>query len=299
MKVIFKDYSRPSSDDTCLAMCFFRPVEYKNPIRNLGIFLGDMRRAGIPIFSIELLYGGQASTLMDADVVVKSESVLFSKENLWNILERSIPEKYSKIVFLDCDVRFGDPDWFNKCSEILDRHDVLQPLEHCYRDIYDDLREYEIEESEIRPAIAKGISEGSPINIAVHYPGFGIGIRREFFHSIGGFCDYGLGGYGDSLFWGAFDDFNSKCLEFTLKRLPQYLEYRNTVANARRPESVSYLRDNICMHLYHGTMKNRQYGKTNLYVPEEYELFYNEYGVLEIKSDHDLIQYWLDRREDD
>lgn len=294
-------YNIPKNNDTCIAICFFRPIEYSKPVENLFIFLNDLSVSQIPVYSIELLYHNQKSTIPNPTKTVASNSVIFSKENLWNIVERHIPDQYTKIIFLDTDVRFTNPDWFNLCSETLNQYKVIQPIDYCYRDVYGLSNNYQINEQILRPSIAKGIAEKETINISYHYPGFGIGIDRNFFHSIGGICDYGLNGYGDSLFWGCFDKFSSKYITIASKKFPQYTQYQSVISNIieQKNNIVSFIPDNIALHLYHGSQKNRRYASRDNYIPNSYNLFYNQDGVLEIESDHDLIQYWVDRKEDD
>ena len=199
---------------------------------------------------------------------------------------------------MDSDIRFSDPAWLDKCSVLLDSNDVIQPMEHCYKDIFHDSNSYDIDESLLRPSMAKGLVRNHKINISLHYPGFGVGIRRDFFQKIGGFFDHGLNGYGDTLFWGAFDNFSSRYIQFASNNFKQYPKYRDNIASFA-PHSISYLEENIAMHFYHGSTRNRRYADRNKYLPDQYELFYNECGVLEIKSDKDLIQYWIDRKEDE
>ena len=297
MNVDFYGYFEPNCSDTCVAICFFRPLEYENPLSNMKIFLEDLRGSNIPVFSIELLYEGQKTSVPDPNLVVKSGSVLFSKENLWNILENSIPDQYSKIIFLDSDIRFSDHGWFDKCSVLLDSNDVIQPMEHCYRDIFHYSNSYEIDEAKLRPSMAKGIAESHQIDVSWHYPGFGVGIRRDFFKNIGGFFDHGLNGYGDTLFWGAFGEFSEQYIQFASNNFKHYPKYCDNIAKLA-PHSIYYLTGNIAMHFYHGSTRNRRYSDRNKYLPDQYELFYNECGVLEIRSDKNLVQYWIDRKED-
>ena len=37
-----------------------------------------------------------------------------------------IPETYTKIAFIDPDIIFAEPDWYNMLSELLNTHDVVQ-----------------------------------------------------------------------------------------------------------------------------------------------------------------------------
>jgi hypothetical protein len=303
MKVEFKKYIPPKQSDTCVAFCFFRPIEYSKPVANLRLFVKDLESSEIPYFFIEMLYDGQAPVMPNPTKIVRSKSVLFSKENLWNILEKHIPESYSKIIFLDCDVRFSNPDWFNICSKTLDRHPVIQPMDYTYRDIHGDHSYYEIDVSDnkmFKPTISKGIVEGDKIRSVIHYPGLGLGVSRSYFRTIGGMYELGLNGPGDSLFWSCFCDLDSRVLD-KLKDFGPYVKYKSGVLNAAAGYSqpVSCVMDNIAMHMYHGSIENRKYGNREIYMPEQYDLFHNEDGVLEIKSDRDLIQYWIDRKEDD
>lgn len=303
MKVNFTKYNVPGNDDTCVGFCFFRPVEYKKPLINLDLFVFDLKNSGIPYFCIEMLYDGQSSVLSDPLKVVRSKSVIFSKENLWNILERSIPEKYSKLIFLDCDVRFTNPDWFNISSDLLGRHLVIQPMDFTYRDIKGDSSTYEIDESDkamFKPSVAKGVVDGAKLHSSTHNPGIGLGIDREFFRSIGGMYELGLNGPGDSLFWSCFCELHSRVVD-RFDRSDDYARYKKRVVAAASSSKnpVSCVADNVSLHMYHGSMINRKYGKRDMYLPDNYELFHNEDGVLEIRSDRDLVQYWIDRKEDE
>lgn len=303
MRVEFNKYATPDLNDSCVAFCFFRPIEYSKPLANLKLFVSDLENSRIPYFFIEMLYDGQSPVLPKPTRVVRAKSVLFSKENLWNILERSIPEDYSKIIFLDCDVRFTNPDWFNISSRLLDNHAVIQPMDYTYRDIHGDFTYYEIDYSDskiFKPTIAKGIVEGAQIHPMIHHPGLGLGVNRRFFREIGGMYELGLNGPGDSLFWACFCELNARSLD-KFKASGDYVSYRQKLisCSSRFERPVNCVANNIALHMYHGSMANRKYGNRDEYIPSNYELFYNEDGVLEIKSDRDLIQYWMDRKEDD
>lgn len=299
-----KKYNRVVRTDICVAFCFFRPIEYKNPIKNLHIFLNDLNTTNIPIYSIELLYGNQRSIVPNVTKIVQSNSVIFSKENLWNVIEKNIPDRYSKIIFLDADIRFTNENWINLSSDILDSHKVIQPMEYCYRSIHGFSSYYDLKER-IRPSISKGLKLKEKINIGLHYPGFAIGIDRNFFHKINGIFELGFNGCGDSLFWGAFDKDAQEYLPQVSSKFKEYEIYRQNVLDILKKnyDIVSYTPDNIALHLYHGSDKNRNYRNRDQYLPDSYKTFYNEYGVLEIYSldqtKKDLSQYWIDRKEDE
>jgi hypothetical protein len=57
---------------------------------------------------------------------------MFHKENLCRILERKIPSKFTKLVFLDADIIFNSDEWYTKTSELLDTNDVVQVFDKCH-----------------------------------------------------------------------------------------------------------------------------------------------------------------------
>lgn len=298
-----KPYLNCEYEDICVAFCFFKPVDYIKPVQNLKIFLDDLNLSHIPYFSIELLYNNQLSIIPNASLTVKSDTVVFSKENLWNLIEKYIPDKYSKIIFLDADIRFTNPNWINLSREVMNNYDLIQPMEYCYRSIENKSSFYNIDNDNIRSSIAKGIFYKENINLGYHYPGFSIGIDRNFYHKIGGFFDKGFNGCGDSLFWGCFGLYN-QYIEQISQTFTEYQSYKENIKNTIIDNNcVSYVSNNIALHLKHGLDKNRKYSERHIYLPTNYKTFYNNDGVLEIisfdKDKKDLIQYWIDRKEDE
>jgi len=83
-----------------------------------------------------LLYPNQSQSIPEANVVVRSNSIYFSKENLWNILEKHIPDKYEKIVYVDADILCTDPNWLNRTAEKLDKYKIVHATDLMYKDIY-------------------------------------------------------------------------------------------------------------------------------------------------------------------
>ena len=305
----YTGYEQPLYSDICVAMCVFRPVGYTKPINNLYVVVRSLKKAGIPIYLIELLYPNQ-SALMTDSVVVHGNSVIFSKENLWNLVEKHIPNQYSKIIFMDTDVLYSKPSWFNDCSRLLDVNDAIQCMEWSHKDIHSPTQQVSLSEDPIknRIAFAKAIVLQLDIDLMKHHMGFCIGIRRDFFHKINGFFEYAMTGYGDTLFWSCFTkDFypgRQHYVDFFHDVNERYLDYRRHMSRFYvYPNRVGYVEDCLAMHLYHGTISNRRYTNRQHYIPSQYEFFHNQDGVLEMRSfdqsKKDLTQYWLDRKEDE
>ena len=83
---------------------------------------------GFPVYTLELVFSNEQPEIADA-MHVYGNSYMFHKELLYRILEKRIPENYTKLAFLDCDLIFSNVSWYKQTSELLDRFDVVQPFE--------------------------------------------------------------------------------------------------------------------------------------------------------------------------
>jgi len=297
-------YNIPTNNDTCVALCYFNPVGYKNLYENLNIVLKSLKDSNIPYFIIELIYPNQTSSVKDAFKVVKANTVVFSKENLWNILEKYIPSKYSKIIFIDADIKFTNPDWFNLSSQKLDTCDIIQPMDIVFRDLIDKESDTSIITTDMcRYSVAFMMEHSGEACSFFHHPGFAVGINREMFHKIGGFFEYGISGNGDTLFWMAIANFYSTAAGKYLRSRKdisiKYYDYRAHIErlNIRIGATV----DNMAVHLFHGSIDNRKYLERDKYINTSlYDNFYhNDNGVLEMINDDSVYRYFIERKEDD
>lgn len=296
-------YNSPLCDDTCVALCYFNPVGYKNLYENLNIVIKTLKNSKIPYFLIELIYPNQTPTIKNATKVVKAESVIFSKENLWNILEKYIPSKYSKIIFLDCDIKFTNPDWFNLSSQKLDKCDIIQPMDVVYRDLKDKkAKQSIITTDKCQYTVAYMVEQTGQACALSHHPGFSLGINRKIFNKLGGFFEYGVNGNGDTLFWMAIANFYSTAAGSYLQHRKdiaiKYYQYKVHIAQFNI--TIGAVFDNMAVHLFHGDLSDRKYRERNDYINNSFydNFYYNDDGVLEMIGDKGVYQYFLDRKED-
>lgn len=299
-----KYYNPPTNNDTCIALCYFNPVGYKNLRINLDIILETLKLSKIPYFLIELIYPDQNPSVKEAFKVVKAHSVLFNKENLWNIIEKYIPDQYSKIIFIDSDIKFTNPDWFNLSSLKLDFCNIIQPMDVVFRDLKHKYADSTIITTDMcRYSVAFMMEHTGEASALHHHPGFAIGIKRNTFHDIGGFFEYGILGNGDTLFWMCITNFYSTAAgKFLYSRKDisiKYYDYRSKIE--KLDIKVGATLDNMAVHLFHGNVNNRMYLDREKYIDKNLlnNFYYNEYGVLEIKNDQSIYQYFLDRKEDE
>lgn len=295
-------YKTPTRTDIAVCMCFFSPAGFQRPKQNFLNVEKMLTLARIPTFTIECLIGDQDPLLKNPTVQVKSNSYLFYKEQLYNLLVPKIPEQYTKLIFIDADIVFDDPSWVDKISNTLDRYDIIQPFKtaiwtsHCQK-FYT-----KISESSVY-AICTRVETDPRTYFGQYHPGFSFAMTRDYFTKIGGFFDKCVFGSGDSMFCNLF----IKKAGFILTTRSIDEEYEKWLANALAvPIKFTYLPFKV-YHMYHGSLIQRQYNSRYVlfkdYADTPFDsLFYvNSDGVYEVydpKLNQILKEYFLSRNED-
>jgi hypothetical protein len=255
-----------------------------------------MKIAGIPFFTIELVIHGSKPTIQDAFHVYGS-SYLFQKENLLRILETKIPKTYTKLLFLDADIIFQDPDWYNMLSVILDTNDVCHCFEKAkwlditYKKVQQTADSYvTAEDKDCLLWNGKG---------TIYHSGFGWSFTREWYNKSG-FIDQAVIGSGDMLFsYGLYGRrySGSQDLSFYESSIQQWYD-------ALENPKITHL-PVIIYHLFHGDLKKRQYESRNNILKGVTDIndiiFKNEDGVFELIDEIyniKLYEYFTQRKDD-
>jgi hypothetical protein len=206
--------------------------------------------ANIPVFTLELVIHGKKPKIHHA-IHVYGSSYLFQKEHLLRLLERSIPEQFTKLVCLDADVIFENSNWYNDLSKLLDTNHVVQCFDVSYW--------LDLSYTQIQKKAASCLSADRSRRFwdnqkhAVH-PGFGWAFRRKHYKEMGYF-DKAIIGSGDTLF------------AYGLLEYPIKLDDRETYIyktsykewmSKRKEINYTCLKGHL-YHLYHGPIPNRQY----------------------------------------
>lgn len=304
-------YKNIESKDICIVMCFFNPLGYSNPQKNIITVCKELDKTNIPYYIIELVYQNQKSFLTNSFKTVSGKSAFFSKENLWNIVEKSIPDKYTKIIFMDCDVLFTDPNWVDKVSDKLNIYKIIHASEFMYRDITSNniYESISLNEINIKHSIVKALKTNNEFDFNIYHPGYNICIDRNTLHKIGGFFEIAYGTAGDTLFWMCLLNFKRPycCGLFCAPRFKKikeaYIEYKNNFNKICNSNDIDYIENNHLLHMYHGSLNNRAYGQQDRFIRGPLELYKNEDGVIEINIIHptikDLTSYFQHRQDDD
>lgn len=289
----FRGYSKPSRSDTAVVLCHFSPAGFRRPAENARRVIADMRAADIPVYAAELVYPGRKGDLVDPDLRASADSFMFHKENLLNLMLAKVPDRYSKVVFLDADVRFSDKEWLDRTSAALDSADVMQPMEWCFW-------------SSTRNKIssAEQLSRGRRLDMGNTHPGFATAARRDWLDRIGGLYDLAVVGNGDACLWNAVASraglgFASETSSPYLSRYQGLEEYCSLVASTS--PRVASLRGCFAGHLPHGTAVKRGYAERHAMLQRDISVRRNGEGVYEWSNPDNnspMLSYFRSRDED-
>lgn len=289
----FKGYRRPTRRDTAVALCHFSPVGFRRPAENARRVVADLKESDIPVYSVELVRKGRKSDLVSSDLEVSADSFMFHKENLLNLVLSVVPNRYSKVVFMDADVRFSDREWLDRVSVALDSNDVIQPMEWCFWS-----------SSRNKISAAEQLSRGRRLDIGNTHPGFATGVRREWLDRVGGLYDLAVVGNGDACLWDAvarcyglgFPDGSASAY---MSRYEGLDEYRERVM-ATRPR-VGSIRGCFAGHMPHGTAVKRGYQQRHSLLERDISVVRNANGVYEWanpSNNEPMLSYFRSRDED-
>lgn len=235
-----------TSKDMAICLVVFNPSKTKRILMNYFYAKNQFDLQNLPVFTIELVYNGQKPEIPNA-FHVYSNSIMFHKENLYRILEPKIPKHYKKLAFLDCDIIFNDPSWYDQTSKLLNEYDVVQPFENAQ---WMDLTYKYVELT--RKTVLQMKTSTWDFN---YHPGFAWCMTRKWYKEVG-FFDHAISGSGDTLSSAAW---LKKTFPKNFQSLPKALQSEYTKFLNKACPKITYLKGVNVLHLYHGSRDNRQY----------------------------------------
>lgn len=307
-----KKYNPLIKKDICIIISYFSPCNFKLPKKNFNTILKKLIDAEYPICIVEAVMPGAdklsftQQNITHKQIIADYKNIIFQKEVLINMAPSLMPQ-YNKFIFLDSDVELDDPNWLNKASELLDEHDIIQPYETAIW-----LNKTNTSSHCVKISGAKAIADKLPIHGGQQHPGFAWGMTRECFDKINGFYYQHPFGGSDTIIWlslvkGELDkEFNHWVISNELfNKTKSYKEYRENIQKLSL--KVGYIHNCSIFHLYHGTIRNRQYINRNFtYMPElendEYPVHISQNGLLCWNKEEyatKCLEYFKSRMEDD
>jgi hypothetical protein len=283
-------YNKPWKRDMAVGLVFFNPAKSKRMLMNYLYTIEKLKLAKIPYYTLELVFDKEEEEIKDA-FHVHGGSHMFHKENLCAILESKIPWWYSKVLFLDADIIFGNLDWYYEVSSALYDHDVIQPFSTA---VWMDITYTSVVQER---ASVLYMDKAKTFDHKFH-PGFAWAFRRKWFRKVG-FFEYGITGSGDTISAAVWLDvkFPESYLKPAL--IPAYKEF------CEKPRPRIGCIQGTVYHLWHGTHVNRKYVDRHKILDGIKDVRTimrpNWYGVMEFSirgmSDK-LLKYFLEREDD-
>jgi hypothetical protein len=284
-----QDIAATFEKDMAVMFVYFNPAKSKRILMNY-LFVNNFYKINeIPTFTIEIVVEDRQPELCDA-IQVRSNSYMFYKEQAYRILEKSVPEQFQKLAFLDADVMFDTIDWYRRASEKLNTTEVVQPFETA---IWLDItysKELLKRSSWIKMPPGKVKWE--------YHSGFAWCMQRSYYRDVG-FFDKGFANGGDAqsaVFW------TDRTVHYRMCRSQQ--NSYNSFCCKKKP-SIEYLPAITLYHLFHGQRQKRQYYDVRSFLDINNDIdditFTNEYGLSEWKDcdlNEKMYKYFQEREDD-
>jgi len=258
--------------DTAIVSCYFNFSGYRSAAKNLIAFLSSLEESHLEWLLVECAFEDAGFLLPSSRRIVhiRSRDVMWQKERLLNLAVASLSERYSKVVWLDCDVLFENPKWLVQTSELLDSVPIVQPFTQAIwlRPEPSDLRSSGEETWSSFAAVYTKYPNAALLGrYDWHgHTGFAWAARRDTV-ARHGLYDACLGGSGDHLMAHAFvGDWSSACLTYSLGCDTPFFRHFVDWSERIYPEvraQVQFVPGTL-LHLWHGTIANRHYASRHL-----------------------------------
>jgi len=304
-------YIEPTVDDTAVLICFFNPARFKRILNNALYIISILKQYEIPYYCVECVFKDFAPQIPDATLVVQSNSYMFYKELLLNKLEPLVPEKYTKLAFIDADVIFDSPDWIDQISRSLSKNDIIQPFSEACWLTPDNTR---VRSNKLSYGFA--MARKRPINMSTFYhyhPGFAWAFKRDVFRKLGGFYDKSIIGGGDIAL--VLSMFPTEVSNSDFIRANAHGRFGEFVIDSWREYYTNFKKVNPrigCLpiklfHLFHGVTRDRNYTERYRAISRvltgtwDQEIHVNKDGLYEFNNpiiNDVLYKYFKDRNED-
>jgi UDP:flavonoid glycosyltransferase YjiC (YdhE family) len=253
--------ARNLPSDLAVVSVFFNPAGYRSTVENFRRFHRSLREQSIEFHGVEVAFGDAPFYVADLPGVrrVRTSDVMWQLERMINHTIAGLPDRLTKVMWLDADVFFENPHWFRDASEALDRYQVVQPFEEAIWLSADggELRR--------RPGMVSAMRRypqetGNPSRM---HPGFAWAARRELIarHGVPDFC---IVGGNDRIFANGIYD-----LEWAqeMSYFPMFLQRRirdwRSAFAAEVKGQATWIKGAV-HHLWHGALADRRYQVRNV-----------------------------------
>ncbi len=234
-----------------IVTCFFNPCGYK---RNLNNYFRFRNALGRDLVTVELSFDGKFDIADAIQLDGSSENVMWQKERLLNIGINSLPAHYDKVAWIDADLLFLNPNWFQETEQLLDKYRAVQLCDRIYQT--GSIGQL----TTTRETFAKGYVDGR-LQEEWFHTGGAWAARRDAIDETGLF-DHDIIGGADAFMafaWGG--DIHRASLHakntFSEQSKAFYLQQAE-ISHAQVKGQIGFV-PGAAIHLWHGEAKNRLY----------------------------------------
>lgn len=254
-------FSHRPQEDWALVSCHFNPAGYARPVHNLGAFLDWCHAGQLPLWMGEIAYHDAPHQLPTTHPHVEQwrlcdQGIMFQKEAILQRMAMLLPSTITKVFLVDADVIYSDPDVFSRAALLMDDRGprLVQPY---HRATWLDQQSHPAS-SKYGTAWADSSLRPGSLDPAVYHPGFAVGLRREFFQTVG-LRGCPITGTGDAAL------FQAAIAPHLPPPMPGRIHYSAPAETAWRDAVNAHVRGRIgyaeatAFHFYHGRRQARSY----------------------------------------
>lgn len=244
---------------------------------------------------------------------VKTHSEIWLKENLINIAEKNLlPSNWAKMAWVDCDIRFRDPQWALNSLHQLEHYNIIQPWQSASDlDFFGNVQNTW---TSFGSLCAKGLPvhhDKSKIGYGAQYghSGYAWACTRYFYENVQRLADFNIVGAGDHLMaWACVNQVDRTMPNAISPGYKKMCEDWQRKANFACAGLVGFTPGRI-EHNWHGAKVNRKYwNRWSILIDNDYDptrdIAYDSQGVITLCGsnkyaiEHGLMKYNRGRQED-
>lgn len=301
-----------------MVTCVFSPSQFKSRYNRYNQFAAYIATfPNVRLYTVELTIKDQPFTVTDPNnpfhLQLRAFHPLWYKENILNILIKSLPPEAKKIAVVDGDVQWDEDDWAEKTLRALDEYPVVQMLA-----TWQNLDENDKPTMPAARGFAQRYVKGTQKEGDNGFTGLAWAWRRDELEQLGGLIDVGILGSGDYFMAnaligknrsdaGVIDVVAEPDLQHFVVHLDEALAPWIAKAEKVIKRNIGYV-DLHIRHFFHGKKSDRGYNwRYRILVKYDFRakrnLRYNEHGIIMLIGMPDPfyvdVQGYFDSRNED
>lgn len=241
---------------TAAVTCYFNPQRSAARRRCYFSFALQFPRIGLPLFTVEASVDGRREIPATWHYDLDPAACLFAKENLLNLAFDRLPDRFDRVLWIDCDIMPTTPGYADLLTDALGRHTVVQGFQFLRYVGRNGEPDTDWRMGVVARNESMGTRHGHPSKA---YPGGAWAAPRELLANVGGLYDRCVTGAGD-VAWSTATYGDADAVEMRTYWSPLLVEAVAEYGRRVSPlvESIGFV-PSRAVHLYHGSRKHRQY----------------------------------------